>query len=160
MAVRRFLRSKSADVMLRLESGGWSCCHYGEDETHARKCSSVREDFGGVLHGTLKSKRVGSGVGMRIELHWLRSWRRGMQCLLEQHMVGVESMLSDKLDKVLEEMSSIRKRVERLEVGGAVSGAKGVAREAVTFAGTCYIGVGNMDIVLVLVGRETEKGCW
>ncbi|ELU15599.1 hypothetical protein CAPTEDRAFT_209157, partial [Capitella teleta] len=33
------------------------------------------------------------------------------------NQVGVESMLNDKLDKVLEEMSSIRKRVERLEVG-------------------------------------------
>ncbi|ELU13502.1 hypothetical protein CAPTEDRAFT_215845 [Capitella teleta] len=33
------------------------------------------------------------------------------------NQVVVESMLNDKLDKVLEEMSSIRKRVERLKVG-------------------------------------------
>ncbi|ELT87417.1 hypothetical protein CAPTEDRAFT_208319 [Capitella teleta] len=71
------------------------------------------------------------------------------------NQVGVESMLNDKLDKVLEEMSSIRKRVERLEVGKlrrvagsgqAASRKNGKRSQLIGEANEVIVNVGGVEV--------------
>jgi hypothetical protein len=187
-AVRRSLRSKAADVVLRLGSGAgvdaimekmeriygnvlpsekileeFYTARQGARESVAEWACRIEELVAqlerrdalsaGAARGMLRTKFY-SGLSRSQLRSALRHRFDGGESYAKllvaarvaelevssvgSNQVGVESMLNDKLDKVLEEMSSIRKRVERLEVGGAVSGVKGVARGAVTFEGTCY----------------------
>ncbi|ELT96690.1 hypothetical protein CAPTEDRAFT_210050 [Capitella teleta] len=170
-AVRRSLRSKAADVVLRLGSGAgvdaimekmehileeFYTARQGARESVAEWACRIEELVAqlerrdalsaGAAHGMLRTKFY-SGLSrsqlksaLRYQFDGGESYAKLLVAArfaelevssVGSNQVGVESMLNDKLDKVLGEMSSIRKRVERLEVEKLrrVAGAWVMARE-------------------------------